>query len=175
MAQAWSPAAHDREDQLHVGGIGILMLGNAYQNGSGQCPMSPAALQKLAPSESPEHGLGNNRNHKPAAKVVPVPGDRSEEHTSELQSLMRNSYAVFCLKKKKNQNTNTTILTQRLQTTIRPKQETDYTTTTIRNTHKQARAVHRNALANHQLLYSKRQTLPIYSIKTTSHSLLRIN
>src|SRR3546814_4724402 len=26
--------------------------------------------------------------------------DRSEEHTSELQSLMRNSYAVFCLKKK---------------------------------------------------------------------------
>src|SRR3546814_3574895 len=29
--------------------------------------------------------------------------DRSEEHTSELQSLMRISYAVFCLKKKKNQ------------------------------------------------------------------------
>src|SRR3546814_5432714 len=29
------------------------------------------------------------------------PGTRSEEHTSELQSLMRNSYAVFCLKKKK--------------------------------------------------------------------------
>src|SRR3546814_3975889 len=27
-------------------------------------------------------------------------GDRSEEHTSELQSLMRTSYAVFCLKKK---------------------------------------------------------------------------
>src|SRR3546814_9487700 len=30
---------------------------------------------------------------------------RSEEHTSELQSLMRISYAVFCLKKKKNKNT----------------------------------------------------------------------
>src|SRR3546814_2401370 len=30
---------------------------------------------------------------------------RSEEHTSELQSLMRISYAVFCLKKKKNNNT----------------------------------------------------------------------
>src|SRR3546814_8964175 len=29
---------------------------------------------------------------------------RSEEHTSELQSLMRNSYAVFCLKKKNNTN-----------------------------------------------------------------------
>src|SRR3546814_5648316 len=31
----------------------------------------------------------------------PVLRDRSEEHTSELQSLMRISYAVFCLKKKK--------------------------------------------------------------------------
>src|SRR3546814_2072659 len=31
-------------------------------------------------------------------EVAPIP--RSEEHTSELQSLMRNSYAVFCLKKK---------------------------------------------------------------------------
>src|SRR3546814_9194849 len=35
--------------------------------------------------------------HLPAAHP-----DRSEEHTSELQSLMRISYAVFCLKKKKN-------------------------------------------------------------------------
>src|SRR3546814_5501270 len=34
---------------------------------------------------------------------------RSEEHTSELQSLMRISYAVFCLKKKKN-NTNHTYI-----------------------------------------------------------------
>src|SRR3546814_10411896 len=32
---------------------------------------------------------------------------RSEEHTSELQSLMRISYAVFCLKKKKNHISNT--------------------------------------------------------------------
>src|SRR3546814_10573701 len=32
---------------------------------------------------------------------------RSEEHTSELQSLMRISYAVFCLKKKKNSDTET--------------------------------------------------------------------
>src|SRR3546814_6875645 len=30
-------------------------------------------------------------------------GAKSEEHTSELQSLMRSSYAVFCLKKKKKQ------------------------------------------------------------------------
>src|SRR3546814_10614084 len=36
--------------------------------------------------------------------AVDTPRNRSEEHTSELQSLMRNSYAVFCLKKKKSQN-----------------------------------------------------------------------
>src|SRR3546814_8639969 len=35
-----------------------------------------------------------------------VTGQRSEEHTSELQSLMRISYAVFCLKKKKYTRTN---------------------------------------------------------------------
>src|SRR3546814_10234169 len=34
------------------------------------------------------------------------PDARSEEHTSELQSLMRISYAVFCLKKKHTQNQN---------------------------------------------------------------------
>src|SRR3546814_10635305 len=34
----------------------------------------------------------------PSGKTM---ANRSEEHTSELQSLMRNSYAVFCLKKKK--------------------------------------------------------------------------
>src|SRR3546814_1016972 len=34
------------------------------------------------------------------------PGNRSEEHTSELQSLMRISYAVFCLKKKKKKHNN---------------------------------------------------------------------
>src|SRR3546814_2245811 len=39
---------------------------------------------------------------------------RSEEHTSELQSLMRISYAVFCLKKKKEQ----TITTHRTHTNI---------------------------------------------------------
>src|SRR3546814_6018031 len=38
------------------------------------------------------------------AGAKPLLGRRSDEHTSELQSLMRKSYAVFCLKKKKEQN-----------------------------------------------------------------------
>src|SRR3546814_4692607 len=41
------------------------------------------------------------------ASLMTLTGERSEEHTSELQSLMRISYAVFCLKKK-NQITMTT-------------------------------------------------------------------
>src|SRR3546814_10702835 len=42
----------------------------------------------------------------------PIAKVRSEEHTSELQSLMRISYAVFCLKKKKTPNTNATTTTK---------------------------------------------------------------
>src|SRR3546814_5712029 len=41
--------------------------------------------------------------HRKAEVGRPQPGRRSEEHTSELQSLMRISYAVFCLKKNKKQ------------------------------------------------------------------------
>src|SRR3546814_5850891 len=44
----------------------------------------------------------------PCALRVKVPHFRSEEHTSELQSLMRISYAVFCLKKKKTNQTRVT-------------------------------------------------------------------
>src|SRR3546814_4875902 len=40
---------------------------------------------------------------------------RSEEHTSELQSLMRISYAVFCLKKQNNHSTTITSITHRQQ------------------------------------------------------------
>src|SRR3546814_5263804 len=47
-------------------------------------------------------------NISPESNVlVETSGPRSEEHTSELQSLMRISYAVFCLKKKKYHNTKT--------------------------------------------------------------------
>src|SRR3546814_6748828 len=44
-------------------------------------------------------------SHTVAADRIPH-SIRSEEHTSELQSLMRISYAVFCLKKKNNTKTN---------------------------------------------------------------------
>src|SRR3546814_10314369 len=50
-----------------------------------------------------------NRAARITGSVQPVmhPRIRSEEHTSELQSLMRTSYAVFCFKKTNNNNTTT--------------------------------------------------------------------
>src|SRR3546814_2382224 len=57
-------------------------------------------------------GLGSRRalEQRIADGLVQVNGEvaRSEEHTSELQSLMRISYAVFCLKKKKKTHTTDT-------------------------------------------------------------------
>src|SRR3546814_2888689 len=62
---------------------------------------------------SPHHLLAvlvGARQHPRVIAGLAVPArervHRSEEHTSELQSLMSISYAVFCLKKKKKQNTN---------------------------------------------------------------------
>src|SRR3546814_9930423 len=49
-------------------------------------------------------GSGVAGRGQPAAGEADA-AQRSEEHTSELQSLMRISYAVFCLKKKKNETT----------------------------------------------------------------------
>src|SRR3546814_10708232 len=57
-----------------------------------------AATSLLLPSESPVLRAPTLR---PDPQALPRLLDRSEEHTSELQSLMRISYAVFCLKKKK--------------------------------------------------------------------------
>src|SRR3546814_5981378 len=49
------------------------------------------------PRRSPPGLRGRREDYPPARRPSPF---RSEEHTSELQSLMRISYAVFCLKKK---------------------------------------------------------------------------
>src|SRR3546814_10282070 len=72
--------------------------------------------RELPAQEAAEHVAGFLRESRHGAEVVArhqrrgafdehVPVARSEEHTSELQSLMRNSYADFCLKKKKKNNT----------------------------------------------------------------------
>src|SRR3546814_2423937 len=54
------------------------------------------------------HGYGPLRQMGKELAASFARGMRSEEHTSELQSLMRISYAVFCLKKKTKNKTTTT-------------------------------------------------------------------
>src|SRR3546814_10219615 len=75
--------------------------------GSGRCACRPGAAAVSwwrAPQCRPRAASGWSTHcryvaHSPAR-------DRSEEHTSEIQSLMRISYAVFCLKKKKTKQDN---------------------------------------------------------------------
>src|SRR3546814_4006116 len=55
-------------------------------------------------TEHPEGGIPRTIAFRDVTVVPRGYEERSEEHTSELQSLMRISYAVFCLKKKINQN-----------------------------------------------------------------------
>src|SRR3546814_2427820 len=72
---------------------------------SGPAEPPPAAADAAATAPSADAGPATGNE---------TPRDRSEEHTSELQSLMRISYAVFCLKKKKI----TTTLTNNIHNTI---------------------------------------------------------
>src|SRR3546814_1698759 len=59
------------------------------------------ALAPERPHLGPFVQMGVSDDRARGLDELPMPEHRSEEHTSELQSLMRNSNAVFCLKKKK--------------------------------------------------------------------------
>src|SRR3546814_3902336 len=101
-------------------------LSSPYDGHQGQCPLahrssptgtrprnretattrrsrsSPTTASGAGVSRCPDPRIGLRRGNETVARtdsrrLTP----RSEEHTSELQSLMRNSYAVFCLKHKK--------------------------------------------------------------------------
>src|SRR3546814_1901833 len=63
------------------------------------CRASAASCESSMPVTMSRATHGRDTNEASRSEVEMV---RSEEHTSELQSLMRISYAVFCLKKKKN-------------------------------------------------------------------------
>src|SRR3546814_9562027 len=72
--------------------------GYGEQHYSDLAQINAANVGKLGLAWSIDLAPGNSSS-------VPLEVDRSEEHTSELQSLMRSSYAVFCLKKKNKDNT----------------------------------------------------------------------
>src|SRR3546814_2032596 len=105
-----------------LAGAGVLLLGNsvAAQGQVRERLDELASIQRVRGALSADLGQAAPRisrteagtlapafwahddgENAPAMQFVRA-GWRSEEHTSELQSLMRISYAVFCLKKKKN-------------------------------------------------------------------------
>src|SRR3546814_4099355 len=81
-------------DMDFSGAIGISVVGRCSRTAAKS--QSAISVRMLVPRQSF------------SANDVSIPmfgcRSRSEEHTSELQSLMRTSYAVFCLKKKKEHN-----------------------------------------------------------------------
>src|SRR3546814_6963660 len=79
--------------------IWLVLLLMLSANG---CTIAREAL--YAPRESPIDIREWTNTPPEEIKVVTSDGLRSEEHTSELQSLMRISYAAFCLKKKTKEN-----------------------------------------------------------------------
>src|SRR3546814_8609195 len=80
---------------------------------------SPAALPSSSATSDPDIDRAGSICRQRA-----LASSRSEEHTSELQSLMRISYAVFCLKKKTNnkKKTNKTEYKKNKTTQIRQRQ-----------------------------------------------------
>src|SRR3546814_8441382 len=73
--------------------------------------------QPLSPhSSTASHSVVANPIARLHSAVIKKANARSEEHTSELQSLMRISYAVFCLTKKKKTNNKTNTNTSKYRT-----------------------------------------------------------
>src|SRR3546814_4224083 len=78
-------------------------IGLVGPNGAGKTTL----FRMIASEEQPDDGQVSTERHvtigyfnQDVGEMAGRSGVRSEEHTSELQSLMRNSYAVFCLNKK---------------------------------------------------------------------------
>src|SRR3546814_8669688 len=79
----------------------------ATMTANGRSPHFGSGTAITEASATPSAVATNSSSWMESTHSPPVLTMRSEEHTSELQSLMRISYAVFCLKKKKNNNSQT--------------------------------------------------------------------
>src|SRR3546814_10824263 len=83
-------------------------LSGSGQGVIGRAPQRPDLYcRSLLPASTIFAGSGRDQRTSGAHLPAPSIPLRSEEHTSELQSLMRISYAVFCLKNKKKNNKRT--------------------------------------------------------------------
>src|SRR3546814_6644639 len=101
-----SVVAKLRKEAARLGANGVLFRGTADGYGSGGVSVG-AGGGRVGGSSFSGGGIGVNISPRQKyARGIAI-YVRSEEHTSELQSLMRISYAVFCLKKKKQTKSNT--------------------------------------------------------------------
>src|SRR3546814_1435959 len=75
---------------------GVDATDEAVQQRAGSVEVEPLHIEQAAVAGGHQHGNASG----PGDLANQHLGVRSEEHTSELQSLMRTSYAVLCLKKK---------------------------------------------------------------------------
>src|SRR3546814_1068573 len=95
-------AAHSRPRRRDLAARKPCRIGNMHENPDFRVFRHPHRLMPRSRCRTSSRSWSN----WPTARAI---RGRSEEHTSELQSLMRISYAVFCLKKKKlNTNYNKT-------------------------------------------------------------------
>src|SRR3546814_7944067 len=92
-----------RSSELHLAFSPVTVEGEGADRLLGLAPLAVLPPWQGRGIGSALVGAGLARARAAGAELVFVLGEpaRSEEHTSELQSLMRISYAVFCLKKKK--------------------------------------------------------------------------
>src|SRR3546814_2954405 len=89
-------------------GVGPVLIGvNSAMTSLGviaAAPLVPTVIRRLGAAEGIVAGLVLSAVSALALAYTENLALRSEEHTSELQSLMRISYSVFCLKKKKQKS-----------------------------------------------------------------------
>src|SRR3546814_6664016 len=84
-------------------GLGACSCGSTMLSPTDSAPTSaaPRLAASMIDGPPPEQTTNWRIPFSSGGKLLAIRASRSEEHTSELQSLMRISYAVFCLKKKK--------------------------------------------------------------------------
>src|SRR3546814_3629369 len=101
MKPIWSWATSSSAKMAFAGHSGTHTAQSMHSSGSITRKFGPSRKQSTGHTSTQSVNLHLIQFSVTTCVIVKAPA-RSEEHTSELQSLMRISYAVFCLKKKKN-------------------------------------------------------------------------
>src|SRR3546814_6589043 len=101
MADIGSNAVASTQAGSRILRMFIPLSRDARQWAAEGSPYAPASSITAVTISGSRSCIGPARERQDDARLRCIVVARSEEHTSELQSLMRISYAVFCLKKKK--------------------------------------------------------------------------